>query len=211
MRWRLFTGSGLDALVIYNLTLIAAFAASGLCAYVLVRELTGSTAAGVLGGVLFAFSAHRLEHFNHLELQFAFWIPLAVLTWHRAVTNGRGYVKVGLLVAAQILCCIYHGVFLLTWLAVVTAVWFFRTPVRGLRAGAAMLLPPMLVLAIYSVPYMRSRSEVGDRPADELSNLQCRAQRLRRRTRPAACSMDGRNRSPRTSAISFRASSGSFC
>src|SRR6185436_1891688 len=74
---------GLDALVIYNLTLIAAFAASGVCAYVLVRELTGSTAAGVLGGVIFAFSAHRLEHFNHLELQFAFWIPLAVLAWHR--------------------------------------------------------------------------------------------------------------------------------
>ena len=105
---------GLDALVIYNLTLIAAFAASGVCAYVLVRELTGSTAAGVLGGVIFAFSAHRLEHFNHLELQFAFWIPLAVLAWHRAVTNGRGYVVVGVLTAAQILCSIYQGVFLVT-------------------------------------------------------------------------------------------------
>ncbi len=161
--------AGLDSVVIYNLTLIAAFAASGLCAYVLVRELTGSTAAGVLGGMLFAFSAHRLEHFNHLELQFAFWIPLAILAWHRAVTNGRGYVAVGVLAAAQILCSIYQGVFLVTWIAVVTAVWFFRTPARGLRAGAAMLLPPMLVLAIYSVPYMRSRSEVGDRPPGELS------------------------------------------
>src|SRR4029079_7777356 len=164
LRW-----AGLDSVVIYNLTLIAAFAASGLCAYVLVRELTESTAAGVLGGVLFAFSAHPLEHFNHLELQFAFWIPLAVLAWHRAVTNGRGYVVVGVLTAAQILCSIYQGVFLVTWIAVVTVVWFFRTPVRGLRAGAAMLLPPMLVLAIYSIPYLRSRSEVGDRPPGELS------------------------------------------
>jgi hypothetical protein len=164
LRW-----AGLDPVLIYNLTLIAAFAASGMCAYVLVRELTGSTAAGMLGGVLFAFSAHRLEHFNHLELQFAFWIPLAVLAWHRAVTHGRRYVTVGVLAAAQILCSIYQGVFLVTWLAVVTAVWFFRAPVRGLRSGAAMLLPPMLVLAIYSVPYMRSRSEVGDRPVRELT------------------------------------------
>ena len=85
------------------------------------------------------------------------------------MTNGRGYVAVGVLAAAQILCSIYQGVFLVTWIAVVTAVWFFRTPVRGLRAGAAMLLPPMLVLAIYSVPYMRSRSEVGDWPVSELS------------------------------------------
>src|SRR4029078_9011637 len=78
-------------------------------------------------------------------------------------------VAVGVLAAAQILCGIYQGVFLVTWIAVVTVVWFFRTPVRGLRAGAAMLLPPMLVLAIYSIPYLRSRSEVGDRPPGELS------------------------------------------
>jgi hypothetical protein len=92
-----FQWGGINPILLYNITLIAAFAASGICAYLLVRELTGSMAAGVLGGVLFAFSAHRAEHFNHLELQFAFWMPLAVLAWHRAVTADRGYWLVGLL------------------------------------------------------------------------------------------------------------------
>lgn len=160
---------GADPLVVYNLTLIAAFAASGFCAYLLVRELTGSTGAGLLGGILFAFSAHRAEHFNHLELQFAFWIPLAVLMWHRAVARGSGFVVVGLLAGGQILCCIYHGIFLVTWLVVVTAAWFVRAPGRGLRAAALILLPSMLVLAIYSVPYLRSRNEVGDRPPGEIA------------------------------------------
>jgi len=161
---------GVNPVLIYNLTLVGAFAASGLCAYLLVRELTGSAAAGFLGGILFAFSPHRAEHFNHLELQFAFWIPLAILAWHRAVAANRGFLMVGALASAQILCSIYHGIFLVTWLAVVTAVWFVRKPAQGLRPAVALLLPSMLVLAIYSVPYMRSRAEVGERPAGEIAN-----------------------------------------
>jgi hypothetical protein len=160
---------GADPLLLYNLTLIAAFVASGVCAYLLVRELTGSTPAGLLGGILFAFSGHRAEHFNHLELQFAFWMPLAVLVWHRAVARGRGFVIVGLLAAGQILCSIYHGIFLVTWLVAITAAWFFRSPLRGIRAAAVILLPSMLVLAVYSIPYMRSRVELGDRPSAEIA------------------------------------------
>lgn len=161
--------TGADPLVVYNLTLIAAFVASGVCAYMLVRALTGSTAAGLVGGILFAFSAHRAEHFNHLELQFAFWIPLATLAWHRALTRGRGFVAVGVLAAGQILCSIYHGIFLVTWLVALTGAWFVRAPGRGLRAATAVLLPSMAVLAIYSVPYMRSRVEVGDRPPEQIA------------------------------------------
>ena len=164
-----FNWLGIAPVLIYNLTLVAALAASGICAYVLVRHLTGSTAAGVLGGILFAFSGHRSEHINHLELQFAFWIPLAILAWHRATAANRGYLTVGVLCAAQVLCSIYHGVFLMTWLAVATLVWWVRTPLRALRVGAVMLLPALVVLAIYAVPYMRTRSEVGDRPAWELA------------------------------------------
>ena len=77
-----FNWMGISPLVVYNLTLFAAFVASAVAAFLLVRELTGSTPAALVGGVIFAFSAHRLEHFDHLELQFAFWIPLAVLYWH---------------------------------------------------------------------------------------------------------------------------------
>ena len=163
-----FNWMGISPLVIYNLTLLAAFVASAVAAFLLVRELTGSTPAALVGGVIFAFSAHRLDHFDHLELQFAFWIPLAVLYWHRAVTRDRGYLIVGLLVAGQILSSIYHGIFFAAWLAVATFLWFVRTPLRALRATVLILWLPLVTLAVYSLPYMKSRAEVGDRPMSDV-------------------------------------------
>ena len=163
-----FNWMGISPLVVYNLTLFAAFVASAVAAFLLVRELTGSTPAALVGGVIFAFSAHRLDHFDHLELQFAFWIPLAVLYWHRAVERDRGYLAVGLLAAGQILSSIYHGIFFAAWLAVATSLWFVRTPLRTLRAAVLILWLPLVTLAVYSLPYMKSRAEVGERPMSDV-------------------------------------------
>ena len=163
--------AGVSPLLIYNLTLLAAFLASALAAYALVRFLTGSTAAGLLGGLVFAFAPHRAEHFDHLELQFAFWIPLSVLAWHRVAGKDSlgGHLKVAALVSGQILSCIYHGIFLITWLAVITCWWHRRSPARMAKAIAASLAVPVLVLGLYSVPYLQSRAVVGDRPATEVA------------------------------------------
>ena len=163
-----FNWMGISPLVVYNLTLFAAFVASAVAAFLLVRELTASTPAALVGGLIFAFSAHRLDHFDHLELQFAFWIPLAVLYWHRAVARDRGYLIVGLLAAGQILSSIYHGIFFAAWLAVATVLWFVRTPLRALRAVVLILWLPLVTLAVYSLPYMKSRAEVGDRPMSDV-------------------------------------------
>ena len=121
--------------------------------------------------MIFAFSPHRLEHFDHLELQFAFWIPLAALAWHRAVERRTltACLLVSAAAAGQILSSIYHGMFLLTWLAFVTAVWFARSPRQGMKAAAAMLLPALVVLAVYSMPYFESRKSVGERSRTEVA------------------------------------------
>ena len=156
---------GVDPVVAYNIVLIAAFTLNGLAAYCLVRYLTGSMAAGLVGGCIFAFAPHRFDHFDHLEMQFAFWIPWAVLVWHKVVERepGRDYLRAAVLAAAQVLSCIYYGVFLVTWLGVVTAFRFWRTPSRALKAGSLILVPPLVVLAIYSIPYLQNREKVGDR------------------------------------------------
>ena len=162
---------GVDPIVVYNIVLIAAFTLNGLAAYCLVRYLTGSMAAGLLGGSIFAFSPHRFDHFDHLEMQFAFWIPWAVLAWHRATESesAQGYLRVAALVVAQVLSCIYYGVFLLTWLGVLTVFRFWRAPSRALRTGALMLVPPLVILAIYSIPYLHNREKVGDRRTNDVN------------------------------------------
>ncbi len=163
--------AGIPPLVIYNLTLVGAFALSGIAAYVLVARITGSLLAGLLGGVIFAFSPHRFDHFDHLELQFAFWIPLATLFWHRAVASGRARdcLLVAACAAGQVLSCIYHGIFLLTWLGGLTAFWYIRTPVRAVRPLALMLALPSIVLALYSVPYLGNRERLGDRRVSDVA------------------------------------------
>ena len=167
---------GVSPLLVYNLTLLAAFVASGVAAYVLVRYLTGSTAAALLGGLVFAFAPYRMEHFDHLELQFAFWIPLAVLAWHRAAESDgpADHLKVGALTSAQILSSIYYGIFLVTWLGFMTVLWHIRAPRRAARAIVLSLALPLAVLAIYSVPYQNSHKAVGERPRAEVAEYSAR-------------------------------------
>ena len=47
--------------------------------FVLARYLTGSRAAGVIAGIVFAFAPYRFEHYMHMELQWTMWMPLAFL------------------------------------------------------------------------------------------------------------------------------------
>ena len=84
------------------------------------------------------------------------------------MTARRGYLIVGLLAAGQILGSIYHGIFFAAWLAVATSLWFVRTPLRAMRAAVLILWLPLVTLAVYSLPYMKSRAEVGDRPMSDV-------------------------------------------
>jgi hypothetical protein len=168
--------AGVDAVLLYNLVLLAAFVASGVAAFALVHALTGSMAAGLLGGTIFAFSPHRMEHFDHLELQFAFWIPLAALAWHRAVESRDtgAYVAVSALAGGQVLSSIYHGIFLMTWLATMTVAWFGRRYRDSAVALVCMLAPATLVLGIYSIPYLQSRAAVGERSIADVHQYSAR-------------------------------------
>jgi hypothetical protein len=168
--------AGVHPVLIYNVVLLGAFAASGLAAYALVRHLTGSTPAGLMGGLVFAFSPHRMEHFDHLELQFAFWIPLAALAWHRAVRvqSLSSYVGVSALACGQLLSSIYHGIFLMAWLAVMTVAWFRTRWSHSAIALAGTLGPAALLLAVYSLPYLHSRAAVGERSRTDVSTYSAR-------------------------------------
>jgi hypothetical protein len=171
-----FNWIGVDPIALYNLTLLTAFVLNAVAAYVLVHHLTRSVPAGLLAGVIFAFSPYRFDHFDHLEMQFAFWIPLVILAWHKGIAGERlrDYVTVAALTVCQILSCIYYGLFLMVWLAAVTVLWFVRAPAKALNALAIMLVPPLLVLAIYSIPYLQIRSRLGDRGPEEIAGYSAR-------------------------------------
>jgi hypothetical protein len=72
-----------NALTTYNLTLLLSYPLSGLAMFLLVRRLTGSTAAAFLSGLAFAFAPYRASQLPHIQMLASFWAPLALLGLHR--------------------------------------------------------------------------------------------------------------------------------
>ena len=121
--------AGLNAVAAYNLALIAAFVLSGFFTYLLVRDLTGSTAAGIVAGVAFAFGPYRGSQLPHLQVLNAQWMPLALLAMHRYLSAGsrRWLAALGI---AWVLQALSNGYFLLFFPVLVAAwlAWFGTAP-----------------------------------------------------------------------------------
>lgn len=72
-----------------GLAYIVAFTLNGFCTWLLVREITGSSAAGVLAGCLFAFN-ELFGYFElaHLQILSAHWMPLVLYFLRRYFETG---------------------------------------------------------------------------------------------------------------------------
>ena len=176
LAWAPLHWMGTPPLVAYNWVLLTAFVLNGVGAFALVRHLSGSTVAGLVGGLVFAFAPFRFDHFDHLEMQLSFWMPLAVLAWHRGLETGnpRQFLLASVLAACQVLSCIYYGIFLLTSLAVLTLAVSWRQPQMAAGRLASTLAIPVLVLGLYSLPYLENRQQIGERSLPDVMEWSAR-------------------------------------
>ncbi len=171
--------AGVRPVLVHNLLLLAGIVLSGAGAFMLARHHTGSAAAGVVAGVVFAFAPYRFEHYAHMELQWAVWVPWAFWALERTIETGqRRYgVMTGVFIALQFMSSIYYGMYLATLLAW-TAVLFVSSRWRewkritgslavGALVGAAICLP-------YALPYTETKREVGGRSPGEIISLSAR-------------------------------------
>ena len=71
-----------NAILAYNGVLLISFVLCGYGAWLLVRDLTGSPAAGIVAGVAFTFSFFRFNNLAHLTLLNVQWLPLLLLALH---------------------------------------------------------------------------------------------------------------------------------
>jgi hypothetical protein len=89
---------GLHPVAAYNTMVVASFGLSAFACYWLCRSLTGSSAAGFIGGLIFGFYPFRFEHYHHFELLMTWWIPLATWGVHRFIATAhalrRGSIRV---------------------------------------------------------------------------------------------------------------------
>jgi hypothetical protein len=165
---------GFPPVLVHNLLLLGAIVASGTGMFVLARHLTGSPAAGVVAGTIFAFVPFRFEHYMHMEMQWTMWMPWAFWAMHRTIETRiwRYGLLTGLFVSLQMLSSIYYGVFLIVLMPVVGALIFLSQRFRDLPAIVARFVPAAVVIAVlcgaYSIPYLDTRKDVGGRGVPEI-------------------------------------------
>jgi len=163
---------GVGPIAVHNIVFLAGLIASGVGVTLLVRDLTGRLPAAVLSGVVFAFLPFRFDHFPQLQLQQAQWIPLAVWAVHRIVREGRirAGIGLGVAVAAQLMSCMYYGIFLMLYLAVFGGcllLWRLRSWRRWMPGMVAAVLTAIVLFAPAAKAYLEARTVVGERGRQE--------------------------------------------
>ena len=96
-----------------NFVILAAFTAAWYLTWRLVRHLTGSSIAGAVAGVLFAFCPYVFAHTAHIQLMLTAGIPASMLALHRLADRPslRRGVVLGAALLIQALACAYYGIF----------------------------------------------------------------------------------------------------
>lgn len=167
--------AGLPPALVYNVLLLAGFAGSGLAMFVLARHLTGATGPSLVASAIFTMLPYRVEHFMHLELQWAMFIPLTLWALHRAVetVSWKWGVLAGVCLWLQVLSCVYYGVFLgitLLAFAPLLALTTARSRIVALVpvVGSAALVAALLTLP-FALPYRSAAAELGTRAMTDIA------------------------------------------
>jgi len=169
---------GVSPVVIYNLLVLASFPLAGLGMYWLARRLGCPPAASMVGAVIYAFVPYRIDHYFHLELLWAAWIPWSLAALH-ALVRAPGWktgVRLGVLVTLQMAASMYYGLFLVVTLAVYAPV-LLATEYSGGRAGLARLVRSLAIAAAiagaagagYRVAFSQAVGQLGGRSLDEVA------------------------------------------
>jgi hypothetical protein len=169
-----FIAAGGDPLVVSNILFLTTFPLSALAFFVAAWRLTTDPRAACIAGILGGLAAFKIEHYAHLELQFFFFAPLALIALMRmfAAPSARSGAVFGALFVAQWLASMYFGMMLLVFLTPITLLIAVAWRIPSMRAlSSAIATAGVIVLAagsITAVPFMRSKQDRGDRSVREV-------------------------------------------
>lgn len=158
-------GATRDAVLCYNALWLGSLWASGMAMWWYLREVTGSRLGALAGGLAFAFSAYRLSHVVHMQLQALYFLPLAALAVHRLVARRRlrDGAALGLWFGLTTVSSVYYAVIGGLGLA---ALLVGLVAVAG-RSRLGRLLKPLacagLVTAVLAVPVLVPYAQVQQR------------------------------------------------
>jgi hypothetical protein len=156
--------AGGSPVLVYNVVLILGFALTAFATCVLVESWTGSLAAGLLSGSLFAFNTHTLTRLAHIQGIHLYGLPLALLALDRLIRTGstRPAVALALWVAVLAYTSGYLVVFAALMVAIALAARLpeWRPRARHVLAGLALtaVVAGLAIAPVY-LPYRRAARE----------------------------------------------------
>jgi hypothetical protein len=150
-----------DPVPLYNTGLLLTLAFGGWAVHALVREVTGNRWAGLLAGVLAAFSSHQQSHVYHMNLLPIGWLALFLLGLHRLV-RAPGLLSAALTGAGYAVTAHSSGYYGAA--ASALALIFLATGWRRFRAPQLASAAAALLLAALAIaPYARAFLELQGR------------------------------------------------
>jgi hypothetical protein len=174
-------GSLFNDTTAYNFMVLLSFLVSGLGGYLLVRQITGSRAAGLLGCAAFAFCPYRMAQLaGHIQMLGTGWIAFTFFFAERALKTGRwqqgAFAGVALGFAA--LSAWYYAFMtaLVLGLYLLVRLWTLRRTVslaRLVRSGLAALVALLVLSGPVALPSLALWAHGGlshsEKAADEAS------------------------------------------
>jgi hypothetical protein len=146
---------GGSPLLAYNVAFILSFVLSGVGAYLLAEEVSGSAGGAFLAGLAFAFCAYKWVHVVHLQSLTVQWLPLALLSLRRLWRGGSVSAAAGLagFTALQVLSSGYYSLLMSAALAITMAAEWRAcvAPRDPRRLAAALLVSGLCVLPVFAV------------------------------------------------------------
>jgi hypothetical protein len=149
----------------YNFVQLLAYILCGFAVYLLVFDLTKSRTAGIVAGIIFAFSPYRFRQLGHIQNITVFWTPLSLLYLHRAVKkpSWKYLLLFGLFFVLQGLSCGYLGVFLAITVGIFVLYYLMFMPpahrVPFLKRLVVVAVLSGLVIVPFLVPYLQVKKE----------------------------------------------------
>jgi hypothetical protein len=143
-----------DPVFAYNLTLFLTWPLSGLAVFLLVLRLTRQRDAAFIAGLTYAFAPYRVAQLAHLQVLACYWLPVALLSLHAYLDDGRRrwLILFGTAWVLQSLSNGYYmlfgGVLIALWLAYfcfARGAWRFLPPIVAAWMVASLPLLPVLL------------------------------------------------------------------
>ena len=143
---------GASPLLAYNVAFLLSFPLTALATHGLVFAITKRHDAAVMGGLIFGFNPYRMAQLPHLQMMWAFGMPLALMSLHRYLEDGKR-MWLGVFAVSWLALALSNGYYLLFFpvLLVCWLLWF--TAGRPL-ADARAIMATWIVASLPLLPIL---------------------------------------------------------